>query len=298
MICPACGKETPSTSNYCIHCGILVQNDTAPTQLLTPEMEKIMFGEDKAGYSEETQKMMTGSKGYTVVSDGGKNVNEPETGRPELEKGSEMARRAGNPVGQNYQSGYSGFSGSSYSDAGKGNSPDYAGAGNGYSAGSTGGGAGSSAGYAGGGAGSSAGYAGGGTGSSAGYAGAGAGSSAGYAGAGNGYSAGPTGGGAGSSAGYTGAGAGSPGGYSDTNNVSTVDPKYAGMDLTPISVLGYIGYSILFAIPVVGLVFMIIYSLGRNRKVNLKNYARSYLIMYIIGFIISLIFFFTFLEFY
>ena len=35
-----------------------------------------------------------------------------------------------------------------------------------------------------------------------------------------------------------------------------------------------------------------------GRKVNLKNYARSYLIMYIIGFIISLIFFFTFLEFY
>ena len=39
--------------------------------------------------------------------------------------------------------------------------------------------------------------------------------------------------------------------------------------MTPISVLGYIGYNILFALPLVGLIFMIIYSLGSNKRVNL-----------------------------
>lgn len=44
----------------------------------------------------------------------------------------------------------------------------------------------------------------------------------------------------------------------------------------PISMWGYFGYSFLFAIPLVGLILIIVFSLGGTRNVNLKNFARSY----------------------
>ena len=51
---------------------------------------------------------------------------------------------------------------------------------------------------------------------------------------------------------------------------------------------GYIGYSILFAIPVVGLICVLVFSFSSNYPCR-KNYARSILIMYIIGIIIVVI---------
>ena len=46
-------------------------------------------------------------------------------------------------------------------------------------------------------------------------------------------------------------------------------------ELTPISMWGYFGYSILFNIPVVGFVFLLIFAIGA-KNVNKKNFARSY----------------------
>ena len=43
----------------------------------------------------------------------------------------------------------------------------------------------------------------------------------------------------------------------------------------PLSAWAYLGYQILFAIPVVGLVLLIIYSLD-NTNINRRNFARSY----------------------
>ena len=64
-------------------------------------------------------------------------------------------------------------------------------------------------------------------------------------------------------------------------------------EYTPISMWGYFGYSILFAIPVVGLICIIVFSFGGSRNINLRNYARSFFCWLIIGaviFIILLIF--------
>ena len=54
----------------------------------------------------------------------------------------------------------------------------------------------------------------------------------------------------------------------------------------PISMWGYFGYSILFAIPIVGLVLIIVFSLGGTRNINVRNYARSYFCWLIIAIII------------
>ena len=43
----------------------------------------------------------------------------------------------------------------------------------------------------------------------------------------------------------------------------------------PISAWGYIGYSILFAIPVLGLILLIVFSIS-DRNINRRSYARSY----------------------
>ena len=53
----------------------------------------------------------------------------------------------------------------------------------------------------------------------------------------------------------------------------------------PISPLGYIGYEILFGIPVVGLIVAIIMSIGSGNQ-NVKNFARAQIIVAILVFVI------------
>ena len=44
----------------------------------------------------------------------------------------------------------------------------------------------------------------------------------------------------------------------------------------PISMWGYFGYELLFAIPCVGFILLLIFSFGGTSNMNLKNFARSY----------------------
>ena len=56
----------------------------------------------------------------------------------------------------------------------------------------------------------------------------------------------------------------------------------------PISPLGYIGYEIMYAIPVVGFICMIIFAITA-KNVNVKNFARAQFVALIIGIIIVLV---------
>lgn len=58
----------------------------------------------------------------------------------------------------------------------------------------------------------------------------------------------------------------------------------------PISAWGYFGYEILFAIPVVGFILLVVFSLGGTKNINLKNFARSYFCIYVIIIILVIIF--------
>lgn len=51
---------------------------------------------------------------------------------------------------------------------------------------------------------------------------------------------------------------------------------------TPISMWGYLGYEILFSIPCVGIICLIVFSLGGTSNVNVRNFARSYFCFVII----------------
>ena len=57
----------------------------------------------------------------------------------------------------------------------------------------------------------------------------------------------------------------------------------------PISMWGYFGYQILFAIPLIGFIFLVIFALGGTSNINLRNFARSYFCALIIVLVIIIV---------
>lgn len=57
----------------------------------------------------------------------------------------------------------------------------------------------------------------------------------------------------------------------------------------PISMWGYFGYNLLFAIPLVGFIVALVFALGGNKNINVRNYAKSYFCLVIIGAVIGII---------
>ncbi len=72
--------------------------------------------------------------------------------------------------------------------------------------------------------------------------------------------------------------------YVQPVNAPGPDSKYE-----PITTKGYIGITLLMAIPVVGIILAIIWACGGCRKINKRNFARAMLIMMVIALIVSLI---------
>lgn len=59
-------------------------------------------------------------------------------------------------------------------------------------------------------------------------------------------------------------------------------------EYTPISAWGYVGYSLLFAIPIVGFICLLVFAISGSNK-NVKNYARSYFCMILIEIVLCVI---------
>ena len=62
----------------------------------------------------------------------------------------------------------------------------------------------------------------------------------------------------------------------------------------PISMWGYFGYQLLFAIPCVGFIMLLVFAFGGTRNLNLRNFARSYfcvtIVMVILVVVLMLLF--------
>ncbi len=59
----------------------------------------------------------------------------------------------------------------------------------------------------------------------------------------------------------------------------------------PIGMWGYFGYSLLFSIPLIGLIMQLIYAFGGTSNINLRNFARAQFCVVILWAIVILIFF-------
>ncbi|MBQ4068675.1 MAG: zinc-ribbon domain-containing protein [Lachnospiraceae bacterium] len=58
----------------------------------------------------------------------------------------------------------------------------------------------------------------------------------------------------------------------------------------PIGAWGYIGYNLLFSIPLVGIIMLFVFSFGGTGNINLRNYSRSFLLVILIAVILWLLF--------
>lgn len=56
----------------------------------------------------------------------------------------------------------------------------------------------------------------------------------------------------------------------------------------PISPFGYLGYELLFAVPVIGWIIQLIFAIC-HRNINVRNFARSFYCVYIIGIVVWLV---------
>ena len=69
----------------------------------------------------------------------------------------------------------------------------------------------------------------------------------------------------------------------ELNEIQTLPDKYK-----PLTAWQYFGYSILFALPIVGLILTIIFSLDSS-NINRRSFARSYFCILILVIIVSAI---------
>lgn len=57
----------------------------------------------------------------------------------------------------------------------------------------------------------------------------------------------------------------------------------------PISIGGFIGYSLLFGIPCIGIILAIVFACGAVKNKNLINWARAILVLWVIGIILAIV---------
>lgn len=57
----------------------------------------------------------------------------------------------------------------------------------------------------------------------------------------------------------------------------------------PIGMWGYFGYHLLFSIPLIGFIFILVFSFGGTQNKNLKNLARSYFCILILTIVLVLV---------
>jgi len=67
------------------------------------------------------------------------------------------------------------------------------------------------------------------------------------------------------------------------DEIAQLPPKYR-----PLSAWAYFGYSILYALPIIGFIFLIVFSLS-DSNINRRSFSRSYFCVLIIAIIITLI---------
>lgn len=70
----------------------------------------------------------------------------------------------------------------------------------------------------------------------------------------------------------------------NTNNGFSIPKQYK-----PISAWGYVGWDILFSIPVVGLIILIVFACGGTSNINRKKYAQSKFCAFFLALLLSVI---------
>lgn len=73
-------------------------------------------------------------------------------------------------------------------------------------------------------------------------------------------------------------------GYNNYEQTEQIPSQYK-----PISAWGYVGYNLLFSIPLIGFILIIVFAVGGSENINVRNYARSFLCVLLLSVILAAI---------
>lgn len=57
----------------------------------------------------------------------------------------------------------------------------------------------------------------------------------------------------------------------------------------PITMWGYLGYQIVFSIPIIGWIILLVFAFSKDENINIQNFARSYIIFLIMSIVLYFI---------
>ena len=80
----------------------------------------------------------------------------------------------------------------------------------------------------------------------------------------------------------------------EKNSINLINEDNLPEEYKPISMWGYLGYDIVFSIPIVGWILLFSFAFSKGENVNVRNFARSY---FCVAFIVLVLWLFFILVF-
>ncbi|MCH5189685.1 MAG: hypothetical protein J1F37_03900 [Oscillospiraceae bacterium] len=77
--------------------------------------------------------------------------------------------------------------------------------------------------------------------------------------------------------------------YSQPYGYATFNENMLPEEYKPVTVGQYIGYSILFGIPIIGIIMLFVTAFGSDKSKSLRNFAKANLVLYAIGVVLAII---------
>lgn len=77
--------------------------------------------------------------------------------------------------------------------------------------------------------------------------------------------------------------------YSQPYGYAPFNENMLPEEYKPVTVGQYIGYSILFGIPVIGIIMLFVTAFGSDKSKSLRNFAKAQLVLYAIGIVLAII---------
>ncbi|MDE5994733.1 MAG: hypothetical protein K2G60_04385 [Oscillospiraceae bacterium] len=80
--------------------------------------------------------------------------------------------------------------------------------------------------------------------------------------------------------------------YGQPYGYAPINENMLPEDYKPVTVWQYVGYTLLFSVPIIGFIMILVTAFGSDKSISLRNYAKSYLVWYAISVVLMVVMFF------
>lgn len=80
--------------------------------------------------------------------------------------------------------------------------------------------------------------------------------------------------------------------YGQPYGYAPINENMLPEDYRPVTVWQYVGYSLLFSVPIIGFIMVLVTAFGSDKSISLRNYAKSYLVWLAISVVLMFVMFF------